>query len=360
MSRTRRILVCEVNHLGDFVATLPLLAALRRSWPEAELGLYTSPPGAALAQGLEELSQVHAVDYARHRGRWLNPRALASEALAVRRCGYDAVLAAHDECTTSALLARMAGVPLRIGFRGAARGSAWWEPALEFNFERHVAENHLRLLAALAERWGERAEPGRFAFASLRFERDEEARYRARFADLADAKPVLIHPFAKFPHKEWGEQRFRQLVARLATTAGGHPVTIVTGGCAFSDVPGTIRIDRTEVRELAWLVSRAAVVVGNNSGPVNLAAAFGVPSVCVGGPSPRWWRPDRLPGARSIYLQGRVWCAPCERPGLPRRCLRSLAEPECMAAVSVEEVQDAVLETLEVPGGVAAPQISPG
>lgn len=342
------VVVVEVNHLGDFLATLPLLGGLRRMLPAAEITLVTSSVGGELARNLDLADAVESLPFAAHRQGWKHPLALWRRA---RRLGGarrpDVVLGAHDECTTSALLAWLCGASVRIGFQGSARGARLWRPALAFDRERHVIENHYRLLAELAGRLNLEAKVPALQRVPIVFSPEEASRYRTRFAARIGEAPILVHPFAKYSHKEWGVARYRELAAALADDHPDRRVVVASGAADFPEPRGVERLAGTTVRELAWLIGEAAVVVGNNSGPINLAGCMGVPNVCVGGPSPPHWRSYCFPGVPTRYLQGEVWCAPCERRDATRRCRRGLADPECMARVSVKDVRQAVGELVE-------------
>jgi ADP-heptose:LPS heptosyltransferase len=112
---------------------------------------------------------------------------------------------------------------------------------------------------------------------------------------LAPGQAVVLHPGAGSPAKAW--PGFGALAARLA--AAGRPVVLTAG-------PGD-RLPRAEaggrggpervardlpLRRLAGLLAAARGFVGNDSGPTHLAAALGVPTVAVFGPTdPGVWAP---------------------------------------------------------------------
>jgi ADP-heptose:LPS heptosyltransferase len=105
------------------------------------------------------------------------------------------------------------------------------------------------------------------------------------FADPSPmtGKYAVIHPFASAPEKEWRADRFCE-VARYLALWNIKPVILagpkddVTPFKAHQIVKGSLN-------EAKALLSKAAVFVGNDSGPAHMAAAFAVPCVVLFGPS---------------------------------------------------------------------------
>jgi ADP-heptose:LPS heptosyltransferase len=92
--------------------------------------------------------------------------------------------------------------------------------------------------------------------------------------------------------------------------------------------------DDTDVAGLAGLVSEVDVVVGNDSGPVQLAAVFGTPVVAIFGPTDA--DRTRPHGAPVRIVRRDLDCAPCGRPTCP------LGHHACMTELSVDEVVEAI------------------
>ena len=95
---------------------------------------------------------------------------------------------------------------------------------------------------------------------------------------------------------------------------------------------------RLDVAGLAGVISRLSLLVCNDSGPMHLAAVFGTPTVAIFGLG----EPSRTGpfGHRHRVLYRRVECAPCVAPQCP------LEHHDCMRAISVGEVEAAVVELL--------------
>ena len=100
---------------------------------------------------------------------------------------------------------------------------------------------------------------------------------------------VVIHPFSTRDDKTWAAERFVEVAKRVS-----NPVILAGPGddtSAFAD----FEVWRNEpLSRVKALMSRAALFVGNDSGPAHIAAAFGVPVVVIFGSSdPVTWAPWR-------------------------------------------------------------------
>ena len=98
-------------------------------------------------------------------------------------------------------------------------------------------------------------------------------------------------------------------------------------------------IDKTSLRTLAAVLERAALMVSNDNGPMHMAAALGVPVIGLFGPSdPAVWGPCG-DGHRTFYKG--LDCRACFHPD----CFRG--EQNCMRQITLEEVWNAVSQTLD-------------
>ncbi len=131
------------------------------------------------------------------------------------------------------------------------------------------------------------------------------------------AGPVVCHPGSGGRHKCWPLDRFERLLDRLQHR--GRPVTVVIGEAELERFPRERlaawreRYEVVEHPDLTALAERlwsAAAYVGNDAGPTHLAAALGVPTVALFGPTPpRVWAP--LGPSVTVLWPGRA--APMDR-----------------------------------------------
>jgi ADP-heptose:LPS heptosyltransferase len=157
---------------------------------------------------------------------------------------------------------------------------------------------------------------------------------------------AVIQPTSKFHTKEWTAKGFAEIADYLNKRHGLS--VILTGGpgeeAKLADIHEESRtkpavLHSLSVAELAWILSRAKVFVGNDSGPTHLAAALSIPVVVLFGSSDSevWfpWRVDHR------IVQNPFECNPC--PGY--RCLL-YDEPRCILSISDSQVKIAIDELL--------------
>jgi ADP-heptose:LPS heptosyltransferase len=178
----------------------------------------------------------------------------------------------------------------------------------------------------------------------LRYE--VHAREAARIRQTLKGRPyVVVHPGALMSTKRWEASRFAAVARKFHEKNLRVVVTCGAGEEAFA---GRVAKDLAEstvllgltIPELAELIRNARLYLGNDSGPMHLAAAVGTPVVAAWGSSDsRRWRPW---GVEHRVVQNPFECNPC--PGY--RCLVA-DSPLCIESVTVEQVSEAATALLK-------------
>ncbi|HWO88083.1 MAG TPA: glycosyltransferase family 9 protein, partial [Gemmatimonadales bacterium] len=247
---------------------------------------------------------------------WRLARKLRSRHYAVAYCAQSS--------PRTALLAWLARIPMRVGFRGARAGILYTH-AVMTRAEPHAVERYL----ALADGAPDRREPEIFPSASDRKVVDdllEEAGIGREFIALA--------PGAAWATKRW--PYFPELARALADEA---PLAIVGGPGDRADArairtavgSATVILDATGRLSLVQsgeLIRRALLLVSNDSAPVHLASATGTPVVMIYGPTvPQFGFAARARHSR-IVEPDPLPCRPCSPHGpavcplLHHKCMR--------------------------------------
>lgn len=340
----RRILIIKPSSLGDVVHALPVLAGLRRAYPQAHIAWLIATPFAPLLDGHPLLNELIPFDR-RGYGQMLRRPAQLRQFLrflaSLRRRRFDLVLDLQG-LFRSGFLAWASGAPQRVGFADAR------ELAPLFYTRRiagrrtacHAVEVNLRLARALDLP----VDPPTFPLA---LQPDEFLAAQTLLSQAA-GRPldhfIAVIPGARWPSKRWPSEHTAALLDRLHPE--GLPPAVLLGGpddrapaadvrrrCAAPTVDLT---GRTTLRQLAALIALSDLVICQDSGPMHIAAALGKPLVALFGPT----NPTRTgpygPAARVVQLP--LACAPCYE----RQC--PLGHHQCMRTLSADTVAAHVRE----------------
>jgi|GEM_PF-2929005 len=342
------IAVFEVNYLGDFVCMMPTIAGLRKMLPEARITLITSYIGEELIRHSGLVDEVLPFEFNQYHRLFMHPIKLWELVSRLRKQRFTASISAHDECTMTALLAREARIPIRIGFRSRAKGSRLYTHCLEFDPNLHVIENRFKVLEVLAKQLCLKASLPALSRVPIKYTEREEKVVLRVFESLGCEKVVVIHPFAKRPYQEWPLYRFLEVARQIVLNSSQMGCIVISGGRDIR-VPSHPRITcvkETTLLELAAFLDKADVFVGNNSGPMHMAIAQGTKTVWISGPSQVYW--DGF--WRETYIKkisAGVACQPCDKIWYPaNECKNSIAPMVCMESVKVEELVAAVMEAI--------------
>lgn len=317
--------------LGDTVMAVPTIRALARSGLD-HLTLWGPEAHARLLIGAG-LTGVSVLPYRRQRGlRAVGNVAAAATALArVRPSGVLLLPNAIE----SALIAALARVRRRVGYATDHRGFLLTDavPPPDPLAPLHDADRYARLLEPLNVR-----APGS-EDVLLRVPPDA----RALAQEITGGRgPLLglVPGAANGTARRWPAAAFAALARRMAAERGAVPV-ILGGGASDAEAAATIRaavgdpcIDltgRTDVAQLAAVLSICRAVVANDTGAAHLSAALGTPTLVLFGPTdPRRTR-ARGPHVRVASIG--AFCQPCMLPDCPldHRCMVGLP-PEVVAS----------------------------
>lgn len=339
------LLVRLPNWVGDILMAHPAVCALRARWPHARLVGMARRPHAALAERLGVFDRIVAAPGGSGLARAAAVRA-AARALRSLRVDTAVVLAPSFEAALSAWLA---GAGRRIGHDTDRRGLLLTDPVAP-RPGVHRADEYLDLARVLDAGVPPAGAPRLSLIAA---DRVCAARLFAAMGWRDDARPLFVNPAAAKTPRAWSAVRFRALAERLAgagrrVVVHDRPPFEVPPGWAA--VHGVALVRDATLPELAALLERCALYVGNDSGPAHLAASAGIPTVTIHGPSsPARTAPRAGAGDPRVAVSAGFDCSPCRERFFDECPSRPSADgrPPCLAAITVEEVAAAVRQVLE-------------
>jgi heptosyltransferase-2 len=374
----RRILVVQLDHLGDAVLSTPLIAQLAAAYPEAEIDVLASPSNHEVFEADVNVTRVRVAErtwFERSPSR----RGLVAEVwrlgLSLRGDRYDLGIDVRGDVLSILVLA-IGGVARRVGF-AMGGGSFLLTDVAEWARGRHEVRSRLALLEPLGitpdfdgrtlvhVRDEDRAEvaarllaarPGGRGRRKDRSPLDAEASLHAE--QFRPHPPMLtVHLGAGTAAKRWPRKHWKALLERFLED--GWRVIVVGG----PEDPPLSRIlhpherlidwsGRLSVRQTTALLERSDLFIGADSGPAHLAASAGVLSVILfsGTNSPIQWRPW---SSRSLVIRHRVSCRPCHQKVCP------LPGHPCMTGLTPDRVYKAAQRWLSRAGRLGAAPIAP-
>jgi heptosyltransferase-2 len=338
-----RVIIFAPNWLGDAVMSLPAIADLRRGWPDASMTVAARRSVAPLFAMVRDVDDVVVI------ARW----GLSLEP--APRTRFDTAVL-FPNSFRSALLAWHAGADERWGYRGDWRGSLLTRAIDPAPADMHQGQKYQMLVHALGVTNGCGA-PRLDLGAEMRA---DGARLLERSGWDGRAPLVALAPGAAYgSSKRWPPEYFAAVARALA--ADGVLPAIVGGrgdtatGLAIEAALGSARAlnligpSAPDLPTLAGALSHARLLVANDSGPLHLGAALGIPAIAMFGPTDeRRTAPRtnshadsraadgdlRAGGPNLVVLTNPVWCRPCwlrECP-LDHACLRGVHVETVVAA----------------------------
>ena len=333
-----RFLIVRLGALGDIVHAIPVVAALRRAFPDARIDWLVS------AKHREILDLVPVID----RRLVINDRTDARggssmlEAIReLRTARYDVAIDPQG-LIKSALLARASGAPRVIGFAASYARERLarllytdvYDPGRGGLYHpretRHVVEINLDLLTMLGVKPG----PAEFPIDEV------ESAPARQIRERTGGRYALLNPGAAWPNKRWPPARLADVARALrdrhdlmsvvlwgpGEESLAQDVVAGAGGAAVLSPP-------TGIADIVALSRGAALMVSGDTGPAHIASAIGTPVVGIYGPT----RPVRngplSPHDVTVSRDAICQCHHLRRCVRDRMCLLDIESGEVVGAV---------------------------
>jgi heptosyltransferase-2 len=331
----RKIVIRGPNWVGDAVLGVPAMKAVRERYPEAEITLLVRPWVAGLFRSAPFIDNV-----------WTRPKpgvtAWIETAREMRRRRFDLALL-FPNSFESALTAFAAGVPTRVGYATDTRSWLLNHPIRVPPRKQHQVDYYLHLVE---DALGATTRPD-IRIGATEDEIAGARRLLSKHHVDPEADFLVINPGAAFGSaKRWFEARFAATANRLARDRKLQVVMV--GSAAEKPIaarieasmmgPSAVLCGETDLETLCGVLALASLVITNDSGPMHMAAALGVPTVAVFGSTDA--EATSPVGPRTRVVRHDVACSPC----LLRECP---IDHRCMEQVTVNEVVVAAGELAE-------------
>ena len=333
------IVVRGANWIGDAVMTIPALRRLRRIYPDAVISLHTRPWAEGVFRDADFIDEIVPIA-----GRG-SVRNVIDQSRNLRERHFDLAIL-FPNSFESALVARLARIPKRVGYSTEKRGFLLTDSLVvpAWKNESHESEYYLHLVDSLSAEGGsdERSE------LQVSSERRSEARNRLVHEGVQPGRKVVgigagsTNSFAK----RWPTKSFSQLADLLAIEQDADVVFL--GNENEADVSNAIiagsrekHVDLTGRTDLAMataILSELDLFVSNDMGLAHISAAVGTPTVVIFGPTNE--KTTRPLGSQVEIIREPVECSPC----MLRECP---IDHRCMTRISPERVFETACKMLE-------------
>jgi heptosyltransferase II len=348
-----RLVVRAPNWIGDAVMCEPALRGLRSLFPQAEVTLLAKAAVAELFIGYPGVDRIVVYNdrdvHAGLAGKW-------TLAGTLRRHQFDlAVL--FQNAFEAAFLTWLAGITRRYGYATDGRVFFLTDPV--------AVPDRVTLIHQVGYYWnllkplGLAGEPSAPALViSAGEERTMES--KLALAGIGPADVVIgVNPGSTYGSaKRWLPERFaevaRRLIDRVRKDEGKEAAVMILGAkgeeplgksiAALVETRSVVLSGTTTIRELMAATKRCRLLLTNDTGPMHIAAAFGVPVVAVFGPTD--WRTTSPYGQEQSIVREPVDCAPC----FLRECP---IDHRCMTRVSSDRVYEAAVQQLGSSSGLS-------
>jgi lipopolysaccharide heptosyltransferase II len=337
----RRILVIDLDNLGDLLLASPAIRALRKRFPDAVLDVLVTDYAAPVIRGNPHVNEIITCNKKIPEAPLLKRIALAWR---IRRRKYDmgVILEAHwGYAGFAELLLAAASVPRRIG-RDLGKHRTLLTAAAPIR-QQHWIETYLEVV----ELAGATPDGTRMEIA-IGVSDEVASESWLRQQDLADSSPIVLFPGGNrhLISRRWRPEGFAAVGDDLSRRWGG-PIVIIGGKDDVCVAEAVLRHMRAPAWSAAGVLSlpatgallrRSRLCITNDSGPLHLASAIGIPIVAIFGPTdPTIFGPR---GTLCEIVRVPLPCSPCIRVGdfpdcpiNPRElCLRSITPEMVLAA----------------------------
>jgi predicted lipopolysaccharide heptosyltransferase III len=345
----QRILLTRMKFIGDVVLTTPVIRSVRKAYPNAYIAYLGEKNAVSLLEHNPNLDEIIPFDFSRPT-IVEQPRVVFQ----LRRRKFDLAIDLFNN-PRSALLTFLSGAGVRVGAERKGRGKLYTLQVKDDATPKTAIEFHNQFIRAVGiEPTSSRTE------IALTGDERREARIYLQWFDhennpLDMTKPIVgIHPGATWPAKQWLPERFGELADMLAAKLGvqvimfagpddGEAVTAAIKQ-SFSNIKGLTNLP---LRQLAAIIAHCSLFIGNDAGPMHIAAAVGTPTIGLFGPGEEnIWFPYTASDGHSA-LRNDVPCHPCHLDFCNREAGGFM---ECMKLLTVGKVFEAATKSLRSTG----------
>lgn len=338
-----RILIVEVNWLGDVLFSTPFIRSVRNNFPGAYIACMVAPRCKEILEGNPNINEIIIYDEDGLDGGIFGRIRFIKR---LKKYRFDTAFLLHRSFTR-ALIVYLAGAANRIGYYTLKRAALLTVKPKQPKGHLHRVKFYL----GLAEAVGLRADDGGCDF----FINENDLNWADKFFEESGIKNgqkiIIFNPAGNWIPKRWPAKNFAILGRKISAHFGSNAKILLSGsGKDLNLAQGINKEMRNEavivckkatLKQTAALFKRSDVVISNDSGPLHIAVAVGANAIALFGPtSPEITGPYKADCKKVVVLRKD---AGCDIPCYDKNC----ADYRCMSAITPDEAFEAVKKILK-------------
>ena len=270
-----KILMIHTAFIGDIVLSTPLIQKLKDLYPKSEIDYLTLPTNQSVLYNNPNLNEVILYD---KKGKDKGIKGFLKILKILKQKKYDYAVIPH-RFIKSILLAKLAKIPDIVGF-DVATGSSFLNKKVHYDMKKHEVERLLNLVGYEGKKIPVRIYPAKENFLKI-----EKMLKNSGYTGKKQQKLILVAPGSQRPEKMWPIEKYREVIQKLKKNK--NYFIGITGSKSEKELPLNFEKDKNVIDfrgeislvEFGALISKADVVVGNDSSPIHIASGFEKPFV---------------------------------------------------------------------------------
>ena len=270
-----KILIIHTAFIGDIVLSTPLIQKLKDLYPKSEIDYLTLPTNQSVLYNNPNLNEVILYD---KKGKDKGIKGFLKVLKILKQKKYDYAVIPH-RFIKSILLAKLAKIPDIVGF-DVATGSSLLDKKVHYDMKKHEVERLLNLIEYEGEKIPVRIYPAKENFVKI-----EKILKNSGYTGKKEQKLILVAPGSQRPEKMWPIEKYRKVIQKLKKNK--NYFIGITGSKAEKELPLNFENDKNVIDfrgeinlvEFGALISKADIVVGNDSSSIHIASGFEKPFV---------------------------------------------------------------------------------
>lgn len=335
-NKIKKILLIRLGNLGDAILSIPMIRELNRNFPKSKIFMLTSPKTIGVYANVSYIDRLITIN--------LNLSNLYNQLKILRKENFDLVIDMENYSRVTALFTYFLKPKFSIGFdsKRQHRASLFDVAAKYDNGDKHEVDCFLDLIKPL----NIKIKNKELEF-NVKADKYVDKLLKQSKISKKDLK-IIVHPSNNkdWNIKRWPEERFASLISQLIKKYNAKIILIGTNEdkeiinkvkdlskSSITDFSGKLNIP-----QLAYLIKKSDLYIGNNTGPMHLAVAVNTPTIGIHGPdNAEKWGPY---GKKHFAIKSPLKCSPCFAISkMNNKCEYPLP---CQMAIRVEDVMKVV------------------